>query len=226
MWLRIAKAGYSFGCIEQPLIQYRIHQEGLYSSVAPDDVQYRFASLDKFFADPGLPEDIRALEAEAYAILHYGTAIRYYRANEIDLAQGHLRQAISTHPRLSLDKEWLLEWITGVVTDPRTTSPLSLINLILDNLPTEAATLRSLRRRARGRYHIASMFAEYQAHRLGNIRKHILPALIGDPIIVRNRGFISITLRSFFDSGGEPKRAVQRTQALVKAPEPKRDNLQ
>jgi glycosyltransferase involved in cell wall biosynthesis len=196
MWRRIAKAGYAFGCIEQPLIQYRIHQDGLYSSVSPQDIQCRFASLDKFFADPDLPDDIKALRAETYGVLHYETARRYYRAGKIDLGQEHLRKAIATHPPLSSNKEWLLDWITSPVADPRVTDPLQAINLILANLPAEATTLHSLRRRIRGRYHTKTIFYEYQKRRLKTIPRHILPAVLGDPSILRNRGFISISCQA------------------------------
>jgi hypothetical protein len=196
MWCRIAKAGYAFGCVQQPLIQYRINPEGLHLNVSPQDIQCRFASLDKFFADPDLPDDIKALRAEAYGVLHYETAMRYYRAGKIDLGQEHLRKAIATHPPLSSNKEWLLDWITSPVADPRVTDPLQAINLILANLPAEAATLHSLRRRIRGRYHVTTIFHEYQNRRLKTIPRHILPAVLGDPSILRNRGFISISCQA------------------------------
>ncbi len=199
LWCRIARAGYAFGCVEQPLIQYRIRQDGLHLNVSPQDIQYRFASLDKFFADPDLPDDIKALRTEVYGVVHYETAMRYYRAGKIDLGQDHIRKAISTHPRLSSDKEWLLAWITSAVADPRIADPLQLINLILDNLPAEAITLHSLRRLIKGKYHLTTIFHEYQNRRLKAIPRHIVPAVLGDPSIIRNRGFVSICFRSLLE---------------------------
>jgi glycosyltransferase involved in cell wall biosynthesis len=196
MWLRLARAGYAFGYLDQPLLQYRIHANSMTANVSPKQVQGWLAVLEKFFADPELADDIRALEAEAYSILHYETAGRYYRDGAIELAQHHLRQAIRTCP--SLDKEWLLEWIAGTALDPRTRDPDQFIGLVFDNLPPEATTLRSLRRRAHGRYHIAAAFAAYGSHDLKKVREHILPALREDPFIIWNRGFLRIAIQSLF----------------------------
>jgi len=198
MWLRIANAGFSFGCIEQPLIQYRIHQKRLSSDVTPQDVQYRFARLDRFFVDPNLPDDIRDLKEEAYSILHYEAAARYYRAGEIKLAQDHISQAVLTCPALASDKEWLLDWIAAVALEPQTEDVHRLLDLIFINLPPEASILRTLRHRAYGRYHVAAAFSASQNHQFKKIRHHILPALMGDPAIIFNRGFLSISLRSLF----------------------------
>jgi glycosyltransferase involved in cell wall biosynthesis len=194
MWLRLARAGYAFGYLDQPLLQYRIHANSMSASVTPQQVQGWLAVLAKFFADPELPADIRALEAEAYSVLHYETAGRYYRDGAIELAQHHLNQAIRACP--SLDQEWLLEWIAGTALGPRTHGPDQFIDLVFDNLTLEAVTLRPLRRRAHGRYHAAAAFAAYRSRDLGKAREHVWPALRADPSIIRNRGFVRIAIQS------------------------------
>ena len=196
MWLRLARAGYAFGYLDQPLLQYRIHPNSMTAGIHPGQVQGWLAVLDKFFADPELPAGIQALEAEAYSVLHYETAGRYYRAGAIEPAQHHLDQAMRACP--SVDEEWLLEWIAGTVLDPRTRNPSRLIDLIFDNLTAEATALRSLRRRAHGRYHTAAAFSAYQRRDLKKVREHILPAVRGDPSIMRNRGFLRIAIQSLF----------------------------
>jgi glycosyltransferase involved in cell wall biosynthesis len=196
MWFRLARAGYAFGYIDQPLLQYRIHADSMTASINPEQVRGWLAGLDKFFADPHLPDDIRALEAEAYSVLHYETAARYYRAGQIEQGQEYLGQAISTCP--ALDEEWLLEWIAGTALDPRTPHPDQFIDLFFDNLSPEASILRSLRRRAHGRYHTAAAFSAYRSHNLKRARAHILPALREDPSIIRNRGFMRIAMESLF----------------------------
>jgi glycosyltransferase involved in cell wall biosynthesis len=196
MWIRIARAGYAFGYVDELLLQFRVHES--LSTKIPDLTLGEFARLDKFFADPDLPEDIKALKAEVYSIIHYETASRYYRVGEVALAQDHVRKAIATYPPLSSDKEWLLEWIAGFALEPRTATPYQVLSILFDNLPPEATTLRSLRQRAYGRYHTAAAFSAYQNHHLKKVRQHILPALLGDPVIIRNRGFIRIAVQSLF----------------------------
>lgn len=277
MWIRLARAGYAFGYVDQVLLQYRIVQ-GSMSSQARNQVQDMFARLDKFFADPDLPDDIRVLKTEVYSISHYTAAARFYRAGEIEAGRDHLRQAISTCPSLASDKMWLLRQISGVALDFQTDDPFAsldklfadpdlpdeikgleaeayslahydtmaryyrageielgrdhlhqaistcpslskgwllewiahaalarqtddprqFIDLFFDNLPPEATALRSLRRRAHGRYHVAAAFLAYQNHQFKEVRRHTLPALVGEPAIIGNRGFISISLRSLF----------------------------
>lgn len=194
LWMRLARAGYAFGYMDAILLQRRIHKSSLSSRVSTNQVQTWLGSLDRFFADPDLPDDIRALEGEAYSILHYETAARYYRAGQIDLAKEQVRLAMLRCP--TMDKEWLLEWIAGSVLNARTDEALQLLDVIFDNLPTEATTLRSLRRRAYGRYHTTAAFLNYQNRRVSDVRPHILPALRGDPAIIWNRGFVRIVLQS------------------------------
>ena len=195
MWIRLAYAGYAFGYIDEILLLYRIHGASLSAKVS-HQVQYEFARLDKFFANPDLPSDVKALEAEAYAVLHYDAAGGYYQVGEIEQGQAHLRQAIEICPAISSGEEWLLDWLIHLALHYRTDAPDQFMNILFDNLPPEATTLRSLRQRAYGYYHTASVFSKYAGGQLKEIRQHILPALLGNPTIIRNRGFISISLRS------------------------------
>lgn len=195
MWIRIARADYAFGYVDQPLFQYRVVRGSMSSQIA-NQARDEFARLDKFFADPELSDDIKALEAEAYSVLHYEFAAKYYHASKVDLGRDHLRKAISTCPSLASDKEWLLEWIAGYALGPHVEEPHRLIDAIFDNLPTEATTLRSLRHRVHGHYHTAAAFSAYQTRQFRKVRSHILPALRGDPSVIRNRGFVRIAMQS------------------------------
>jgi len=195
MWTRIARAGYAFGYVDQPLFQSRV-VAGSMSTAHAHQARDEFARLDKFFADPALPDDVQALEAEAYSALHYEFAAKYYHAGEIETGRHHLRMAISACPPLASDEQWLLEWIAGYALGPGVEQPHRLIDSIFDHLPPEATTLRSLRRRAHGRYHVAAAFLADQAHQPRQARPHILPALKGEPAMVWNRGFMRLALRS------------------------------
>ena len=195
MWIRIARGGFAFGYVDQPLFQYRV-VSGSMSRNTVQQARDEFARLDKFFADPDLPADIRALEPLAYSALHYEFGAKHYHAGEIEVGQQHLRQAITTCPQLASDEESLLEWIAGYALGPQVTDPHGWIELMFDHLPPEATTLRRLRRRAHGRYHAAAAFSAHNCHSHGEVRQHILPALTGDPSLLRNRGFLRIAAQS------------------------------
>src|SRR5512145_2898376 len=66
LWLRLAKAGYSFGYLDQALLQYRVHNASMTANVNPEQVSYWLAGLEHFFADAALPETIQALKGQAY----------------------------------------------------------------------------------------------------------------------------------------------------------------
>ncbi|MBI3243378.1 MAG: glycosyltransferase [Chloroflexi bacterium] len=195
LWIRIARAGYAFGYVDEPLFQYRVVKDSM-SRDHRKQARHELIRLEKFFSDTELPDDIKKLQPEAYSVLHYEFAAKHFSAGQIELAQGHLQQAIALCPALASDKEWLLEWIAGFALERYPDTAHQIIDSIFDNLPPEANTLRTLRRRAFGRYHVAAAFSEHQNRHLKNVRRHILPALLGDPGIIQNRGFISIAIKS------------------------------
>lgn len=195
MWVRIAAAGYTFGYVDEVLFYYRTVKGSMSRNLA-NQAKNEFARLDKFFANPHLSDEIRGLKADAYSTIFYEFSTKYFNTGEIKLGQEYLRKAIATSPALAANKEWLLDWIAGFAQGPDVLEPERFINLIFDNLPPEATILRHLRQRAHGRYHTAAAFSAFGNHRLKDIRRHILPALRGDPAIIRNRGFVSIAVQS------------------------------
>lgn len=198
-WLRLAKAGHPFGYLDQALLQYRIHPASMTTNVNPQQTQDWLATLDQFFADENLPEDVRALKSQAYAILHFETAGRYFRIGAKTAARQHLEQALGLWQP---PDAWLLEWAAGTALDPRTSDADTLLKTIFEHLNFEHLKpgLAHLYRRARGRCHAAALFAA--AVRNDHIRPdknslytHWLPAAWYDPAILRNRGFWSLGLK-------------------------------
>jgi len=198
LWMRMARAGFNFGYIDRPLFKYRLVSGSASRNVA-GQMKSEFARLDKFFADPALPQELRALQGEAYSILWFESGARHYQIGDPQNGCAHIRQAIQLSPTRSRDENWLLDWIAGFASEPTVQDPHRLIDFVFDHLPPEAATLRSLRQRAHGRYHVAAAFSAHQNHDPKKIRQHVLPALLGDPTIIRNRGFIRIAVQSLLD---------------------------
>jgi len=196
LWLRLSRAGYAFGYIDLPLLQYRIHQDSLSTKVATA-LQFNFKVLDKFFSDPNLPVDTKRLKPEAYKVLHLEGAARYYRRGQVDAGSKHLRQAFGSPSSLQqIDEDRFLEWLAAAALDVRVTEPHQFIDLVFDHLPADLANLQFLRRKAHGRYHIAAAFAAYNKNQPAETRRHIIPGLRQDPSIICNRGFVNISLRS------------------------------
>ena len=138
--------------------------------------------------------------------MHWSEALNRYqtylraagqRPGTIKIRLSYLqRAAVALPPPQAVTTTELLEWLAGTALDPRTSYPEQFIERVFDNLPCEAITLRSLRRRARGRYHAAAAFAADQSCDLKGARRHILPALKGDLSLIWNRGFDRIAIRA------------------------------
>lgn len=194
LWIRLARAGYAFGYIDEPLFIYRFHDASITARVDPRQIASWQRHLAHFFADPNLPPTIKALEDEAYAILHYETAMRYFRISQIAAAQEHLRQAWQRCPML--DQERILDCIVGAALDPRTDDAEALLDRVFACLPADGPPLHRLRRQAHGRCHVGMAFLHHQRKQRRQVRRHVIAALLGQPQIVWNRGFLKIALRS------------------------------
>ncbi len=197
---RIAYAGYKFGYIDDLLLQYRIHPNNL-SARADHEVKYAFARLDKFFSTPNLAVDVQQLKPEAYSRLHYISAARFFRAGQAEAGREHLRLATVIYPPLAADEQWLMEWASGFALSRHTPDAEHFLDCLFDNLPNEATTLTTLRRKVTAQYHTGAIFQAWP-HSPKNINRHIWPALTENPQIITNRGFLSIVFQSLFRQTG------------------------
>jgi glycosyltransferase involved in cell wall biosynthesis len=191
LWVRIAHAGYSFAYVDRPLLQYRL-AHGSMSGHLESQMRDEFTRMEKFFADPGLAPEIRGLEGRAFGSLHMEFAAKCCRIGNIKEARQHLQQGFASCPSLAGDRDWLLEWIAASALDPQVESPRAFI----DRLCGDALQVARLSRQARGRYHTAAAFESYQSRQFSQVRPHILPAIIGNPSVALNRGFLRIALQS------------------------------
>jgi len=195
LWIRLAYAGCTFAAVSQPLVQYRLVAHSLTTKLNRQ-MQNELARLDKFFAQPDLPADVLALNAPAYAILHYEFASKYFHQGDMNKGQDCLHQATLLCPKLAQDADWLVEWLSAYALSPGVTDARQFIDTVLAHLPPAATTLARLRRRLYGHVHIAAAFQAYHNQQYQRIRPHILPALFWYPRALLNRGFLRIMYQS------------------------------
>lgn len=75
------------------------------------DEAYKFAPehlyiLDKIFADPKLPKEVRALRRRAYSVVHFRFGADYFSQRQIKPARKHLVKAIKLYPQ-NLVNPWV-----------------------------------------------------------------------------------------------------------------------
>lgn len=195
LWTRLAYAGCAFAAVPLPLLQYRTVVGSLTTHPARQ-FQNEQARLDKFFAQPDLPADVLALKDQAYAILHYEFATKFFRQGDLVQGQDYLYRATLLCPALAQDADWLVEWLAAYALSPDVADARQFVDMVLTHLPSSAKTLARLRPRLYGHVHIAAAFQAYHNHQYQRIRPHILPALFWYPRALLNRGFLRIMVKS------------------------------
>lgn len=191
LWVRLAYAGYPFASEEEPLFRYRSVPGSMSRQLAGQEKD-EFTRLDTFFARPDLRAEVRALQPQAYAILFYEYAGKYFHLGDVAKGRDYIEQATKLCPSLAQDADWLVEWLAAYALSPGVADARQLIDTVLTHLPPSATTLARLRRRLYGQVHLAAAFQAYHNHQYQRIRPHLLPAIFWYPRALLNRGFLRI----------------------------------
>jgi len=109
LWLRLARHGARWACVDAPLFEYRLHDEQRHRRGAERRATNRIAVLRAVFADPHLPAAVRAREREAYHHAHLRAALDYWRAGERRAAGEEFHAAVLARPEIVSDAKALLE---------------------------------------------------------------------------------------------------------------------
>ena len=197
LWLRLAHAGCPRAWVEQVVCCYRMHS----GQSVRDGYALRqgvFAVLDKFFARPDVPDDIRARRDYIYAVAHMRAAGREYSTNQAEHAKRDLECALALAPDLLGEAgEPLLTELLAWADAPGTVDPGACMKRLFANLPESAAALHGFRRKALSRRAMRSFF---QAHEVGDrrtVRNSTFHGIVNDPAWLLNRGVWSIGVEAF-----------------------------
>ena len=142
--LRMAQAGYPFGCVQEPLGAYRILTDSEVSNVASLE-EWVLQTLDKIFTSPDLPIDVAELKREAYARLHFYLCCRYYSSSQWKNACRNLDKALNYQPDWIDSPEILSRFFFEDAMNVRIGEPVHYIDAVLTHLPESASALVSYR---------------------------------------------------------------------------------
>ena len=201
LWLRLAYAGCPMRWSEALVCCYHFHETNMVRD-AVSQKQWYLAVLDKFFGQDSLPIEIQEMRNAAYAWSYLSGSCLEYGAGAVDLAKQDMARAIHLDPTLMTRQESglfdaVLGWARHPVIGP---DPIAFINVVLNNLPEEAAGLERQRRRALGRLHMAEFFHKAREHNWPAVRRAFIRGVSNDPRWLKNRGVISIALEAFLGS--------------------------
>ncbi len=110
LWLRVSRAGARWACIDEALLDYRVHPASRSQSGVERQLTNRLALLRRFFADPALPAAVRALEPRAYHNVYLRAAIDWTRGGDREAASAALHEAARRQPWTLVDPRSLHEF--------------------------------------------------------------------------------------------------------------------
>jgi hypothetical protein len=139
--------------------------------------------------------------------VHVELALRNYRYDNIADARKQLTTAIAAYPSILEQPEDFARTLCGYAMSlPEPPHPY--VTKVFDNLPPEAQRLTHVRSRVLGDVNVASAFEDYFASRQSLAARRILSALRHRPSWIRNRGVVSVLIRSL------PKLLIGRPSAV------------
>jgi GT2 family glycosyltransferase len=189
MWHRLAKAGCRFAWVENLVAAYRYHP-GQMTRESERMRKAIFTVLDKSFNDPDLPENLRRIKDQAFAMAWVHAAAYAYFASEYEKGQYDLAEAVRVDPRLKADDyQILVEHLVGWSNDPRTNEPTDFLERIISNSPKGFPGLDRKLRRAIADQLLGKLFSSSRE----NWRKHksdLMKIILYKPDWLLNRGVL------------------------------------
>jgi tetratricopeptide (TPR) repeat protein len=175
LWLRIAKAGFLFDCVQEPLSANRIQPDSKTTQIAKVE-RGVFVILDKLYADPHLPAEVLALKDRAYAGCHFWLSCRYYAVERWEDAQRSFNRALALWPELRSERVFLAEF-DGNAFNVRVSDPVKFVSDVFDHLSLEAEGFRQYRARLLSRAYLELMLRSYRYRYLADAKRQLTEAV-------------------------------------------------
>ncbi len=155
-----------------------------------------FAFVEAIFSH--LPAAAKSLEPEREFVLsqvRIGLALRAYAKGNLDSGQTHLQAALV----LQADQTEYFAKRCAAYAMRLSVKPIDFVQSVLDHLPPEAVFLKTLRSRLMSDVAIACAFEAYFAGQRGRAGRQIVTAALWQPSWLKNRGVLSVLVKSLPD---------------------------
>jgi glycosyltransferase involved in cell wall biosynthesis len=211
--LRLLLAGCEMVCVPNPLTIIRQQP----NSLARDSYHHREETwrviLDKAFSDPRMPPEMQALRTRAFATQLVRLAAWAYTGLCPDIGRDFLERGLIMDPTLSNeDIGFLVDKLVDHVIGLSLGDPENTLQLMRSHLPGDNSFRDRLWRRLWGRFYEAAAFQAYQADQRAKCIRFVIRAVGQTPASLRNRGLLSIFVRSFV-----PRQVGHKTAVLPRA---------
>jgi glycosyltransferase involved in cell wall biosynthesis len=191
LWLRMARSGYRFVHIQEPLCAYRIHGDSQLTNINKLE-QGSFGVLDRVFAVPDLPSEVVAEKSKAYGINHFWTSCRYYAIGEWSDAQRNLTQALTLYPDFA-DPKALIQSLADAALSLRVEDPIKFATDVFDHLPSCASEILLYRSNSFAQIYAGLAIQNYAANNLTEAKQQLAQAITLDPtILTQPKAFVNL----------------------------------
>ena len=145
---------------------------------------------------PSCALGLQQYRSQILSRIYVGLALRNYGTGSIPTAQSQLAQALALDPAMLEQMDGFAESLYTFAKHLPISAPLLYVDTVLQNLPPGAQRLGRVRGRVLSSVSIGCAFQDYfTGHRLRTARR-VLAALRHRPSWLKNRGVVSIFLRS------------------------------
>lgn len=177
------------------------HPDSFVQLLSNHAVDRRISDPIQFVADvfnhfPECAGGLRRYRSNVLGWVYTRLSLRSYRAGKIAQAKHQLAEAIALAPSILERDEDFTNLLHGYAVSLPAGSPTLYVETVLQNLPASAQRLERLRSRILSEVSVACAFEDYCAGRQRLAVRQILTALRYRPSWLKNRGIVSILLRS------------------------------
>lgn len=204
LWLRLA-LHYPVVRVPELISNFRLHDDSKTASQYKLFLKDNLRLLDKAFANPALPPELKSLRPRATNYAHIVAALHCYSLGQREDGREIMERFFETETQpLAYPQDIVALFADHLVhvaplRDPNfsAASGADWLDARLSELPPNAQALRALRSRILAHAHLEWGFAAHARGDTAVARVHMVRALRYHPTHARNRGVWSVIRRSF-----------------------------
>jgi len=153
--------------------------------------------IGKVFSDPEIIKTIGVQKSECLALVNVTSAYHSFLKGDTNQAKEYLTIAIELDPNILDQKNLrLLNMVTSGVWHPSVKEPVTMIENFYEHLPDQLAWMKKYRKSSLAQAWLSIAFREYRQHNSKNVLYACYMSTVYDHKLIKNRGLISIFLRS------------------------------
>ena len=201
LWLRLA-LHFPVARVSEIISNFRLHDDSKTASRYKFFLDDNLRLLDKAFADPAFPNELKSVRTRAENYAFVLTALHCFSLGRTDDGREIMARFFSTQAQpLAYPDDLVALFANHLVhiaplRQTQNESSQTWLDSILNDLPANAQSLRALRSQILAQANLNWGFAAHKAGNRSGARKFMLRALQYHPAHARNRGVWSVLVKS------------------------------